>query len=442
MVAVLSALVGLVVGAALAWAVASRRAGSATTTDEGVRTQLAVRESELRSAREDVERLRREHDEQVQNLGLVFESLSHRVLKETVEGFSQSQEQLMRERETSLDRTLAPLTEALEEYKRNLADFDLKHAGALGEVKNSAEELLREQRRAQDETRRLNQLLGRSDRRGRWGEIQLANVLDASGLREGIDYELQVTGTSESGGAQRPDCVVNVSRGVHVAIDAKFPFDAFEKALASEGADERRALELKHAKDLRAHIKTLRAKSYWEIVAPAPEFVVCFVPSDEAVSVALDADPELLGYGANERVLIAGPTNLLSLLWSVAMVVRRQEFVSNAEEILKQAEKIFGQIRNVAAPVARMGKALNAQVEAYNAMVEPFESRLIVGAQRMKAMGAAGHAKEMPELSVVEQSARPLSEAKWDLDAAALDDERVEILELSGFDLDLDEDET
>lgn len=57
-------------------------------------------------------------------------------------------------------------------------------------------------------------------------------------------------------------------------------------------------------------------------------------------------------------------------------------------------------------------------------------------------MGAAGHAKEMPELSVVEQSARPLSEAKWDLDAAALDDERVEILELSGFDLDLDEDET
>jgi DNA recombination protein RmuC len=393
----------------------------------------------LRSARGDVERLRKEHEDQVRNLGVEFESLSNRVLKKTVEGFNLTQEQLMRERETSLDRTLAPLTEALEEYKRNLADFDLKHVGALGEVKNSAEVLLREQQRAQEETKRLNQLLGRSDRRGKWGEIQLANVLDASGLREGIDYELQVTSLSEAGNAQRPDCVVNVSHGVRVAIDAKFPFDAFEKALSCDNEEERRALEVKHAKDLRAHVKTLHAKSYWEIVGPSPEFVVCFVPSDEAVSVALDSDSDLLRYGADERVLLAGPTNLLSLLWSVAMVVRRQEFVGNAEEILKQAEKIFSQIRNVAGPVVKMGKALNAQVEAYNAMVGSFESRLIVGAQRMKAMGAAGHAKEMPGLFPIEQSARPLNEAKWDVDAESFDEDAGEILDLNGYDDEDDE---
>jgi DNA recombination protein RmuC len=438
MVAALSALIGLVVGAAIAWTVASRRVGS-SNSDHEVRTQLAVRDSELRSARGDVERLRKEHEDQVRNLGVEFESLSNRVLKKTVEGFNLTQEQLMRERETSLDRTLAPLTEALEEYKRNLADFDLKHVGALGEVKNSAEVLLREQQRAQEETKRLNQLLGRSDRRGKWGEIQLANVLDASGLREGIDYELQVTSLSEAGNAQRPDCVVNVSHGVRVAIDAKFPFDAFEKALSCDNEEERRALEVKHAKDLRAHVKTLHAKSYWEIVGPSPEFVVCFVPSDEAVSVALDSDSDLLRYGADERVLLAGPTNLLSLLWSVAMVVRRQEFVGNAEEILKQAEKIFSQIRNVAGPVVKMGKALNAQVEAYNAMVGSFESRLIVGAQRMKAMGAAGHAKEMPGLFPIEQSARPLNEAKWDVDAESFDEDAGEILDLNGYDDEDDE---
>jgi DNA recombination protein RmuC len=98
--------------------------------------------------------------------------------------------------------------------------------------------------------------------------------------------------------------------GSRVAIDAKFPFDAFEAALASENADERKALELKHAKDLRAHVKTLRDKAYWESITPAPEFVACFVPSDVAVSVAFDADPTLLPDAANERVLIVGPTNL------------------------------------------------------------------------------------------------------------------------------------
>ena len=222
--------------------------------------------------------LRQEHDEQLKNLGPVFQSLSHEVLKETVHEFNQSQEQLMRERETTLDRTLKPLADLLDEYKRNLAEFDKQHVGALGDVKSRTEELLIEQRKSQDETRRLNQLLGRSDHRGRWGEVQLANVLEASGLHQNIDYQLQVSSIGESGRAQRPDCVVNMPNGAHVAIDAKFPFDAFERALSCEDAAERRTLEEKHAKDLRAHVKTLRDKAYWESVTPAPEFVVCFVP--------------------------------------------------------------------------------------------------------------------------------------------------------------------
>ena len=247
----------------------------------------------------------------------------------------------MKERETTLDRTLKPLADLLDEYKRNLADFDKQHVGALGEVKSRAEELLTEQRKSQEETRRLNQLLGRSDHRGRWGEVQLANVLEASGLHQHIDYELQVSSTSDSGRSQRPDCVVRMPNGSSVAVDAKFPFDAFEAALASDNAEERKALELKHAKDLRAHVKTLRDKAYWESISPAPEFVACFVPSDVAVSMAFDADPELLQYAANERVLIVGPTNLLSLLWSVAMMVRQQQHHAERREDLRDRRVNF-----------------------------------------------------------------------------------------------------
>ena len=141
--------------------------------------------------------------------------------------------------------------------------------------------------------------------------------------------------------------------------------------------------------------------------------MVCFVPSDEAVSVALDADPELLGYAANERVLIAGPTNLLSLLWSVAMVVRRQQFAHNAEEILKGAQDVFDRISKVAEPVVAMGKALNSQIEAYNQMVASFESRLIVSARNMKSLGAASHAKDLPVLRPVERLTSSIDESKW-----------------------------
>jgi DNA recombination protein RmuC len=434
MIAVLSAVIGLVVGGALAWSLAQRRSQTSREAVSQFKSQLAVRESELANARENVDRLRQEHGEQLKNLGPVFQSLSHEVLKETVHEFNQSQEQLMRERETTLDRTLKPLADLLDEYKRNLAEFDKQHVGALGDVKSRTEELLLEQRKTQDETRRLNQLLGRSDHRGRWGEVQLANVLEASGLHQNLDYQLQVSSMGESGRAQRPDCVVNMPNGAHVAIDAKFPFDAFEKALSCEDVAERKSLEEKHAKDLRAHVKTLRDKAYWESVSPSPEFVVCFVPSDVAVSVALDADPDLLRFAAAERVLIVGPTNLYSLLWSVAMVMRQQKLAVNAEEIYKVAETIFDRIRLVAEPVAAMGKALDSQVKEYNKMVSSFESRLIVSARSLKTLGITGQAKELPDLNVVDHLPSRIDEAKWGVDAAnPLPEGVAEILELEGF---------
>ena len=434
MIAVLAGVLGVVIGGALAWALQQRRATDHREALSTLRADLAVRDSELAAARSDMVRAREEHAAALTNMEVVFENLSNRVLQQTVVQFNQSQDLAMKERETTLDRTLKPLADLLDEYKRNLAEFDKQHVGALGEVKSRAEELLSEQRKSQEETRRLNQLLGRSDQRGRWGEVQLANVLEASGLRQHIDYQLQVSSTNDAGRAQRPDCVVNMPNGSRVAIDAKFPFDAFEAALASENPEERKALELKHAKDLRAHVKTLRDKAYWESITPAPEFVACFVPSDVAVSVAFDADPTLLPDAANQRVLIVGPTNLLSLLWSVVMVVRQQELAVNAEAIYKVAETIFERIRRVAEPVARMGKALDTQVKEYNAMVTSFETRLIVSARSLQNLGGAGRAKALPELGHVDRLTARLDDVKWGVDDAnPLPEGAGELLELEEF---------
>jgi DNA recombination protein RmuC len=434
MIAALTGVLGLIIGGLLAWSLALRRAQSHRDALSDAKAQLAVRTSELATATTDIARSRGEHDAALENMEVIFENLSNRVLQQTVKQFTQSQEQATKERETTLDRTLKPLEDLLDEYKRNLAEFDKQHVGALGEVKSRAEELLNEQRKSQEETRRLNQLLGRSDHRGRWGEVQLANVLEASGLHQNIDYDLQVSSVSDTGRSQRPDCVVNMPNGSRVAIDAKFPFDAFESAMASEDAQERKAYELKHAKDLRAHVKTLRDKAYWESISPAPEFVACFVPSDVAVSVAFDADPELLKYAASERVLIVGPTNLLSLLWSVAMMVRQQQLTINAGEIYKVAELIFERIRLVAEPVARMGRALDTQVEEYNKMIASFETRLIVSAKSLQNLGGAARAKDLPELSEVDRLTARLDELKWGVDAAhPLPAGASEILELEGF---------
>jgi DNA recombination protein RmuC len=433
MVGVVAGVIGLALGAAIVWGLSTKRSQSLRDNVTRAESALAVRDSQLAAANDLLERQRVDHAAAIENLEQTFENLSNRVLLQTVQQFNQSQEDLVKLRESKLDSTLKPLEALLGEYKKNLADFNLQNAGALSDVKSKAEELLEAQRRAQEETRRLNQLLGRGDQRGRWGEIQLANVLEISGLRKNIDYDLQVTSTNDSGRGLRPDCVVRMPNGTSIAIDAKFPFDAFESALASEDVEERRGLYAKHAKDLRSHVKKLNEKGYWEVITPAPEFVVCFVPSDFAISAALDADPDLVRFAAKERVLIAGPTNLWSLLWSVAMVLGQHQVALNAERIYQTAETIFDRIRLVAEPMSRMGRALDTGVSEYNKLVKSFESRLIPAALDVRKLGGAKRAKDLPELGPVHELTTSLNESKWGIDPDNPLPEGVsEILELEG----------
>jgi DNA recombination protein RmuC len=435
MVAVISAVIGLALGVAVTWALMVKRSQSLREDVLRVQSDLKVRDSQLTESNERLERQRLDHVTSLEQMGQSFKVLSAEALDETVRRFSKSQEETQNLRESKLDSTLEPLEELLAEYQANLVNFNAKNTDVLNDVKNQASQLLEAQQRSQDETRRLNQLLGRSAQRGAWGEIQLANVMNASRLRQGIDYELQVTATNEEGRSLRPDCVVNLPNGIKLAVDAKFPYDAFERSLDEEDTDARRELQSEHARALRSHVKALREKSYWEVVSPAPEFVVCFIPSDFAMSAALDADPDLLAFSASERVVIVGPTNLLSLLWSVGYIVRQQQIAVNAEQIADIANRLFDRIRKVAEPVGKMGKSLDAVVRDYNTMLGSIEGRLIPAAIQLRSFGGAQRAKDLPQLATVDRLTSPMNENKWGIDDEnALPEGTSEILELDIFD--------
>jgi DNA recombination protein RmuC len=434
MVAALGVIVGLVLGAAATWAYSLKRSQSLRDDASTAQSELRVRDSQLTDALARLDRQSADHSIALDQMGQTFKNLSTDVLHETVLRFNATQEDVVKLRDEKLDSTLKPLEDLLGEYKKNLAEFNVQNAGALSDVKSKAAELLEAQHMTQHETRRLNQLLGRSSQRGAWGEIQLANVMKASGLRQSIDYELQFSATNDEGRSLRPDCVVNLPNGVRLAVDAKFPFAAFEASLDEEDTDTRHDLLAKHARDLRGHVKALKEKSYWEVVSPAPEYVVCFIPSDMALSCALDVDPELLSFAADERVVIVGPTNLLSLLWSVGFIVRQHQIAINAEQIYEIANKMFDRIRKVADPVGQMGKSIDSLVRDYNKMLSSIEGRLIPAAKQLRSLGGAQLAKDLPELSPVDHLTNQLNEGKWGIeDENVLFVEAGEILELDEF---------
>jgi DNA recombination protein RmuC len=432
--------IGLVVGALVAWVVATRKSQSLSDQVSTAQSQAQVAEALHRASLDSLERERGDHADAVANLESLFEATSSRVLASSMTQFNETQERILRERDSKLKDSLGPLEELLGQYKSSLEGFDKSHREALFDVTTRAGELLQAQLKTQEETSRLNQLLGRSADRGRWGEVQLANVMEASGLRANIDFDLQVTQSGEAGQRQRPDCIVKLPNNSTIVIDAKFPFANFERALASESPSERRLYEEKSAGDLREHVKALATKSYWQALDFSPEFTVCFVPSDAALAAAYEADATLHAFATEKRVLLVGPTNLLALLWSAAEVLQRHAFVTNAQEILKAATELYGRIRVVAGPLAKLGRSLNDSVTSYNDAIASVESRLIPIARRVRQLDGATGAKPIDELKEITASAKSLDAAKWGAD---LDDPDLalqsEIIELEAYEENSDE---
>jgi DNA recombination protein RmuC len=78
----------------------------------------------------------------------------------------------------------------------------------------------------QDSTTSLRNALKSPTARGSWGENQLRTIMKLAGMENYCDYTEQFTG-GESERNQRPDAVINLPTGGRIAVDSKFPFNAY-----------------------------------------------------------------------------------------------------------------------------------------------------------------------------------------------------------------------
>jgi len=68
--------------------------------------------------------------------------------------------------------------------------------------------------------------------RGKWGEVQLRRVVEAAGLIERVDFDLQSSISSDAG-LGKPDMVVHLPGGKNIAVDAKVPLPRIWKQAPS-----------------------------------------------------------------------------------------------------------------------------------------------------------------------------------------------------------------
>ena len=247
--------------------------------------------------------------------------------------YSDKQQLLQRDVQSLLDPIKALLKQQ-EEKVLNLNDMTIRETTSLKEqIRQSFEQT----QALMEAKNRIVSVLTDNKGRGDWGELQLKQLLDASGLMEGVHYTLQ--SHQQEGG--RPDVEIRLPNNRVIFIDAKTLLGTVERLKLNEDTPD---TDLRQLNSLRQEIRKLASRDYVRQHAGSVDFVVLFVPRESMLRVPLEQDPNLLTEAMRDNVILASPLILMGLLKVVNQGWQQFEISQNAQQVHKAGQELHRQV--------------------------------------------------------------------------------------------------
>jgi DNA recombination protein RmuC len=348
--------------------------------------------------------LSQQREELVRQFGTVgnkmLEEAQQKFLERANARFSQSEEKS----EERIKALLNPVGQKLAEYGQQVANVEKQRNEAYGDLKGLMDQMRAGQDNVRQETARLvNSLRNAPKARGRWGEQQLRNVLEACGLAEHTDFVMEQSIETDEG-RLRPDAVVRIPGGQSLVIDAKVSLNAYQDAFAADDEEGRAVALAAHCRSMRAHIDGLSRKAYWDQFEDAPDYVIMFVPGEHFLAAALEHDANLWDFAFEKKVLLATPTNLVAIARTVSSVWRQEGLAREAKQIGALGKEMYDRLAISAEHLKRVGTGLNSAVGNYNKFVGSFERNVLATGRRFAELNVDTGKRELeqvPELDAL-----------------------------------------
>ena len=304
----------------------------------------------------------------------------------------------------SLDEVLRPLQEQIERFQQRLNQVHSESVRGQAELGAELRRVMEIGLQMSQEAEQLSQALkGDNKRMGTWGELLLAQTLEAMGLVAGQHYVAQPRYRTAQGQLYIPDFVVHLPNDTHIILDSKAALVDYDRALRAESKEEQTQALNNLVKAFERHVDDLAKKNYAALEQlNSADFVLMFVPIEPAYLAALSHRPQLFEYGLRKNVIITSHTSLVPILRTVAQVWRLAESHKHAHALAQQAGAIFDQLNLLAERLRRLGEGIHQLTQHYNQSVIALTGQQGVYAklERFEQL-APNQAQSRPEVQTV-----------------------------------------
>jgi len=347
-----------------------------------------------------------------EELSQTFKSLSYETLKNNNEIFLNSAKKVfetqhkeanfeLQKKHTAIEELIKPVKETLNNFDKKLHSFEKESNNSFTSLNVNINNLLNTNNLLKKETNTLVQALKTPQVKGRWGEEQLKKLVELAGMLNYCDFEEQV---QSSDNKLRPDLIIKLPGGKNIIVDAKVSTEAYIEALNYTDEDTIKLKLKEHARQIREQINKLKTKNYWEQFEPSPEFVVMFIPGENFFSAALQADPSLIEEGVKNKVILASPTTLLSLLKVIHYGWKQELITESTKEIGELSIELYERLNSFLDNIYLLGDKINQVTDLYNKTTSKLESRVLVSGRKLETL--LNSDKKLKELKHINKQAK------------------------------------
>lgn len=252
---------------------------------------------------------------------------------------------------TEIDNTLKNITDAFSERLKSLST----ELSRLQETNNQQYMSVEKAVEAlATRTENLREVLSSSQKRGQWGERVVEDMLRAAGFIESRNYTKQ--DVNDAGG--RPDYKFMMPPNRVLFMDVKFPLDKYAEHFSAETDALRDKAKTDFVKAVKGHVDALAKRDYVNNAKEeALDYVLMFLPNESISGFVHEADPGLIDYALDKKVVLCSPLTLYAFLVVVRQATDSFHTEKTAADIMQQINKFHKEWENYSKAVAEVKDA-------------------------------------------------------------------------------------